>query len=58
MTHSATALIKRKKKLETQRAGTENYTHAKAQTHKLATSVTSSFKWSGHIVNILPSLLT
>lgn len=38
MTHSATAFIKRKEKLETQRAGTKNYTHVKAQMPKLATS--------------------
>lgn len=57
-TFSYTALIKRREKLETQSAGTKNYAHAKAQMPKLATSVTSNFKWSGHKLNILPSLLT
>lgn len=57
-TFSYTAHIKRKKKLETQSAGTKNYSCAKAQTSKLATSPTSNFKWSGHKLNTLPSLLT
>lgn len=57
-TFSYTALIKRQEKLETESAGTKNYSCAKAQIPKVATSVTSSFKWSGQKLNIFPFLLT